>query len=92
MKKYREMPVGDKLIQVTDPYGVLPVSADLYTEAKLYNGVIAISFASIVTDGDGPPEARICARLRLTLSSAIALRKALEQALRQSMQGKGEAN
>jgi len=83
---------GDSVLEITDHHHIQPVSADLYTEARLYNNTVCLSFAHIVMDGDGRAEARISARVRLTLGGAMDLRKALDNLLQQEMPGKEKAN
>ena len=55
-----------------------PVSADLIIEARQMGGNIAISFATIVVDGNGPVDATVCARLRLSFALALELRNVLD--------------
>jgi hypothetical protein len=57
---------GPDLLEISDPMLVQPVSAEVITELRFHNGVMAISFGTIVVDGAGQPEVRVCARLRLT--------------------------
>jgi hypothetical protein len=86
------MKFGDAVLQITDGNNVQPVSADIFTETRIYNGIVCLSFACIVTDGDSEPEAKITARLRLSLAGAADLRNALEGLLRQAMPGMDRAN
>jgi hypothetical protein len=83
---------GDAVLKITDPENIEPVSADLFTENRHYNGVVCLSFAYIAIDGDGPPEARVNSRIRLTLAGAADLRNALDQILKDVMPGKAKAN
>ena len=80
------------VLEITNPRNVQPVSADLYTECRLYNGITCLSFASIIMDGDSKPRAEIVARVRLTAPSVAALRNAFEDMLKAMMPSKETAN
>jgi hypothetical protein len=84
---------GNAVLEITDPGNIQPVSADLPTECRVYNGIACLSFAHLITDGDNAkPEARISARIRLTLAGAQDLRNMLDGLLQQEMPGKEKAN
>lgn len=83
---------GEIVLQITDPHNIQPVSADLYTESRFYNGIICLSFAHIVADGSSAPEARISARIRLTVAGAADLRNALDNLLNPPQPPKGQVN
>lgn len=84
---------GGTTLVVSDPLHVQPVSADLFVESRVFGGtVVCLSFAEIVTDGDAAPEARVNARIRLTLAGATDLRNALSGMLDDAMPGKERAN
>lgn len=83
---------ADVVLEVVDPMNVQPVSADLYTEARNYNGVVCLSFAAIVADGDAQAIASVVSRIRLTLPGAMDLRNALDRLLKETMPGKENAN
>jgi hypothetical protein len=83
---------GSSTLKITDPHNVQPVSADLPTECRVYNGIVCISFAYIITDGSANPEAQIGARIRLSLAGAHDLRNMLDGLLQQEMPGKEKAN
>ncbi len=72
---------GRVTIEIKDPRAVQPVSADLIIEARQMGGNIAISFATIVVDGNGPVDATVCARLRLSFALANELRNVLDGVL-----------
>jgi hypothetical protein len=83
---------GDIALEIKDPLSVQPVSADVLTETRVFSNVVCLSFANIVTDGDGQPEARISGRIRLTLPGAMDLRNALDRLLEDVMPGKEKGN
>ena len=66
---------GRVTIEIKDP------RADLIIEARQMGGNIAISFATIVVDGNGPVDATVCARLRLSFALANELRNVLDGVL-----------
>jgi len=84
--------VGQSSFEVTDPHFVQPVSADLITEVRLVGGVAAISFASFIFDGSGPPEARVCARLRVSLETLSDVQHAIEGMLNDAAKARQVAN
>jgi hypothetical protein len=92
----RSIPLGGRNVPVVDPYFVQPVSADLIVESREFNGTAAISFASLVVTPTGETgsiaEAVVCARLRLTLPTAIDLRNMLDEMLKASMPPKSETH
>lgn len=83
--------LGDIELVVADPHNVSPALADLIVEARKFNEVLALSFATVVTDGGGDPEAVVCARLRISIAAAIDLRTALDNLLSSNVP-KGQAN
>ena len=83
---------GGGVLEITNPRNVQPVSADLFTECREYNGIACLSFACIITDGDAEPRAEITARIRLTLVGIADLRNALDGLLKLAMPGKETAN
>jgi hypothetical protein len=83
---------GDKILEITDPRNVQPVSADLYTEIRDYHGILCLSFACLITDGDAEPRAEITSRIRLNLAGVVDLRNAIDGALKRVMPGKETAN
>lgn len=70
--------VGDAVFEITDPNGVVPVGADIFTECRYINGLVRISLAAIVADGDGKAEARVVSRVRISLATAMDLRNAFD--------------
>lgn len=83
--------LGDIELVVADPMQVQPSVVDLIVEARNFNDMIALSFATVITDGSGAPEAVVCARLRLTVANAIDLRSTLDTLLSSNVP-KGQAN
>ena len=88
--------IGDGQLPVVDPHAVQVVPVDLITEARQFNGICALSFATMVTTpnatGKTAIEAVICARLRITLTSALNLRNLLDQLLKEAMPPKSETH
>ncbi len=84
--------VGTDRIEVTDPNQLMPVSADLLTEIRLNGNVVALSFASFVNDGGGPPEARICSRVRITLESLAGIQTAVQNLIADAAKAREAAN
>jgi hypothetical protein len=84
--------LGSEVLEITDPLNIQPVSADLFTESRVYSNVVCLSFAAIIIDGDGKAEAHVNSRIRLTLPGAMDLRNALDELLKQTMPGKENAN
>ena len=82
--------LDDGVLGITDPLNIQPVCADLLTENRVFGNVICLSFGNIVTDGDGTPEVRVSARIRLTLTTAIDLRNILDELLGVEMPGQGK--
>lgn len=83
---------GNLVLKIADPHAVQPVSADLQIEARVFGNIVALSFATVVTDGDSAPEARVCSRIRLSLDGATDLRNSLDNILKQAMPGPERAN
>jgi hypothetical protein len=83
---------GSDLLEITNPRNVQPISADLYTECRHYNGIACLSFAALIIDGGAKPRTEIVARIRLTLIGATDLRDALDGLLKSTMPGKQTGN
>lgn len=81
----RTIRFGEVDLTITDPHTVMPVLVDLITEGRKMNEVVALSLATVVTDGSGPPEARICARLRMSVANAIDLRAMIDGLISQNV-------
>ena len=64
-------PDGTK-IDIVDPDNIAPVFADLLTEFREVDGVVYLSMATFVIDGDdsGGRKARVVARLRMSRKRA----------------------
>lgn len=89
----RTILIGGRQIEVTEPEIIQTVVADLYTDVRLVNGTtFAVSFATIVREGDGEPEARICARLRISLETLGAIQRNLEAQIAAATKAQGPAN
>lgn len=86
------MKFGDITIPVVDPDNVLPVSADVFTELWAMNGVVHLSLASLIKDGDDSAEARIVSRVRFNLTTLLDLQNAFAEILGREMPGKERAN
>jgi len=80
------------VLEITNPRNIQPVSADIYTEIRNYNGIACLSFACIIAEGTAKPRAETVARIRLTLAGASDLRNALDGLLAGAMPGKKGAN
>jgi len=88
----RTILLGANHIEVTDPAHIQPVSADLITEIRLHGTTVSVSFASYIVDGGGPPEARVCARMRLSLETVSNFQQVLQQLLDESARARQSAN
>lgn len=55
-------------VEVVDPDNITPTYSDLVTEVREVDGVVYISFASFINDGDGDTgkKARVVSRLRMS--------------------------
>ncbi len=73
---------GQRVLPVTDPFGVQTVCADAITEWRVFDNMVSVAFGTIVAhpeaDGDGKAEVVVCARLRMPLALALDLRRVLE--------------
>ncbi|MEP4767464.1 MAG: hypothetical protein ABJY83_06130 [Roseibium sp.] len=69
---------------VEDPI-VSTCCPDVVTEMRIGDHMINISLAETVADGGNPPEARICARMRLNLVAAQSLRTILDGLIEQAL-------
>jgi len=74
-----------KRIALGDQWAVLreddtiPVYGDVLTEARQYNGTVALGFGAIVQDANNPPEVQPVVRLRMNLVAAQSLHGLLGQ-------------
>jgi hypothetical protein len=92
--------VGGRQVTILDPRGIEAVSADLITEAREFNGICALSFATVVEtpnangngSGSGAFEGIVCARLRLSLVGALNLRNMLDKMLKKTMPAKRDTH
>lgn len=92
--------VGGRQVTILDPRGIEAVSADLITEAREFNGICALSFATVVEtpnangngNGNGAFEGIVCARLRLSLVGALNLRNTLDKMLKNTMPAKRDTH
>lgn len=84
--------LGETTIVVTDPANVQPVAADLITEIRLVDNVAAVSFAAYIFDGDGPPEARVSARLRIPLEVMANVQSLIEGMIKNASEAREKAN
>ncbi|MDE2104320.1 MAG: hypothetical protein KGL39_44190, partial [Patescibacteria group bacterium] len=69
-------------VKVIDPDHIQPVYADLVTELRVMNGVLCLSLATVVIDGDDAGierSARVCARLRIAPSTLQYIQQVLTQ-------------
>lgn len=80
----RTVKFGPDTLEITDP--------EIVTEVRLMNGVFAVSLASAIVDGSGPPEARICVRLRFTPEVGAMLQTMMSEMLANAAQAKQAAN
>lgn len=70
----------DKLsVDIVDPNNVTPVFADLVTELRVVDGVLCLSLANLIVDGNDPTvrKAQICARLRVAGSTVQFIQQIL---------------
>lgn len=91
-RKPKTIALGANQIEITDPGQIQPVAADLMTEIRLHGTTVSVSFASYIVDGSGPPEARVCARLRLSLETISNFQQVLQQLLDEAGKARQSAN
>jgi hypothetical protein len=88
--------VGGRDVVIHDPHEVEAVSADLITEVREFDGICALSFATVVSkpngNGSGTVEGAVCARLRFSMAGALNLRNTLDNILKASMPAKRRTN
>lgn len=84
---------GDLTIQVTEPLPIQPVTADAVCELRLVGSdTIALGLVTLIRDGDGPPEARVCARLRLPLTTLADIQRGAIRLIENQTKAKAAAN
>lgn len=88
----RTIKIGDQIIPVTEPVPIPIAIPDVMIESREWNGLLCVSFAALVKDGDALVEARVCSRLRIPLNAAMWMRDVLDNLLKQAMPGKEKAN
>ncbi|MBB3389785.1 hypothetical protein FHT82_002525 [Rhizobium sp. BK275] len=75
--------IGDDLeVEVVDPNNIQPVYADLVTELRVNDGVLYISLANVIVDGESHAlsrKAQVCARLRIAGRTAEFIKSVLSQ-------------
>jgi hypothetical protein len=95
-KTQRALTVGNSVVPIIDPHAVQAVAADLICEAREVNGVVALGFMTVLVtpnaDGSSVVEGAVCARLRMTLATAIDLRSTLDTIIKGAMPPKSEVN
>lgn len=72
---------ADVYADVIDPNNVTPIFADLVTELRVVDGVLHISLANLIVDGEAPTEskkAQVCARLRISGNTVGFIRSVLD--------------
>ena len=84
--------VSGVAMEISNPKIIQPVSADLIVEARITNGIVCISFAAVIVDGEARHKAEITYRIRLSMDSAMDLRTALDAVLKSEMPGKEMTN
>ena len=62
-------------VEVVDPDNITPVYTDLLSEFREVDGVVYISFASFIIDGDGEAgkKARVVSRIRISRDKAASI-------------------
>lgn len=88
----RVVTIGQQSVRVTDPLNVMPVAADAISEFRLIDNVIHVSLGSYIWDGSGPPELRVCARLRLPLDVASTIQSFASKAIDDAKKAREAAN
>ncbi|MBY5837085.1 hypothetical protein J3P71_09345 [Rhizobium leguminosarum] len=75
--------ISDDLeVEVVDPHNIQPVYVDLVTELRVNDGVLYLSFANVVVDGESHAlsrKAQVCARLRISGRTAEFIKNVLSQ-------------
>jgi len=84
--------VGEIDVRVTDPNSVIPVSCEFITDLRVIDGVLFLSLASHVVDGNGPPEARVVARLRIPLATLSGIQNGVTNVLAEIEKSRKAAN
>ena len=81
---------------IHDPREVEAVSADLIVEGREFDGICALSFATVVStpngNGSSTVEGTICARLRFSMMGALNLRNTLDNILKKTTPAKRRTN
>jgi hypothetical protein len=76
----RTVKFGEVVATLTDPDNIPIALVEAIVEARVWNGVLAVTLAAISNEGlDGQPEARVTARLRIPLPAAASLADLLKQ-------------
>lgn len=86
------MQLGAVEVRIEDPQAILPVYADLVTEARVVSGVVYLSLAAVTQDANGPLEGRVVSRLRLSMETAQVVANLIAQSLEQNTEIKKNAN
>lgn len=67
--------VGTDKIAVVEPEPVAVLAIDAVVECRMYGETLALSLGSVVLDFNGQPEARVVARLRISLGTLIDIER-----------------
>ncbi len=73
--------LGDHLVPITEPLPIQTVVADCFTDIRLIGTTVAIGLATLHRDGTGGPEARMCARLRVSLETLSDIQRVVANML-----------
>ena len=88
----KSMQIGETNFLVTDPLIVDVVFADYFTELRMSDGVVTISLAASVVDGQNRPELRIVSRLRMPFTTLANIQSAVTRMVEQAAKAKESAN
>lgn len=79
-----EIKLSDELtVQIVDPDNVIPVFAEIVTEAREIDGIVCLSFGTMIMDGtnEAGRKVRIVSRLRMTVGRVESLARILANVL-----------
>lgn len=85
--------LGNEKWRVTRDNATVEI-VDLICEARVFNGIVSLSFAQTIMDAGDEPEAHICSRIRMNLATAQALHGILENVISDALKpaDKSKAN
>lgn len=61
----KKLLIGANAFEISEPRPAEVVFADIYTELRVMNGVVHLTLASLIKEGDNPAELRVVSRIRM---------------------------